>query len=119
MAYIREEEINKIRAEADIVDIISDYLALQPKGKNYVALCPFHNDHSPSLVVSKERQIFNCFTCRTGGNVFSFVMKYENVSFIEAIEIVARKIGYNLHIEHQVNENKALKKEYEMYDLAK
>lgn len=118
MAYIGEEEINSIRAQADIVDIISDYLSLQPKGKNYVALCPFHNDHSPSLVVSKERQIFNCFTCRTGGNVFTFVMKYENVSFVEAVEIVAKKIGYNLKISHHEWGNNVSKKEYEMYNIA-
>ena len=98
MAYIKEEEINAIRDQADIVDIISNYLSLKPKGRNYVAVCPFHDDHSPSLVVSKERQMFNCFTCRTGGNVFTFVMKYENVGFIEAIKIVADKIGYNLNI---------------------
>lgn len=117
MAYIREEEIIKIRQEADIVDIISDYLPLQQKGKNYVALCPFHDDHSPSLVVSKERQIFNCFTCRTGGNVFAFIMKFENVSFLEAIETVAKKIGYNLKLD-KTNYDKPLKKEIMMYDLA-
>lgn len=117
MAYINEEEINKIRMEADIVDVISDYLPLQQKGKNFVALCPFHNDHSPSLVVSRERQIFNCFTCRTGGNVFAFVMKYENVSFLEAISIVARKIGYNLQFDPTKNLG-PLKREYEIYNLA-
>ena len=75
MAYIKDEEINEIRSRANIVDIISSYLQVSQKGKNYVSLCPFHNDHSPSLIISPEKQIFNCFTCRTGGNVFSFVMK--------------------------------------------
>ncbi len=117
MAYINEEEILKIRQEADIVDIISAYLPLQQKGRNYVALCPFHDDHSPSMVVSKERQIFNCFTCRTGGNVFSFIMKFKNVGFLEAVEMVAQKIGYNLKVEHKT-ENPVLQKEYLMYDLA-
>ena len=85
MAYIKDEEINEIRSRADIVDIVSSYLNVTSKGKNFVAVCPFHDDHSPSLVISRERQIFNCFTCRTGGNVFTFVMKYENVSFPEAL----------------------------------
>ena len=98
MAIIKDEEINAIREQADIVDIISDYLKLTKKGKNYVAVCPFHDDHSPSLVVSKERQMFNCFTCRTGGNVFTFIMKYENVGFLEALQIVANKIGYKLNV---------------------
>lgn len=117
MGYIEETEINKIRQEADIVDVIGDYLQLQRKGKNYLAVCPFHDDHSPSLVVSPDRQIFNCFTCRTGGNVFSFIMKYENVNFLEAVKIVAEKIGYNLKVNLE-KENKASKREYEMYDLA-
>ena len=119
MAYIKEEEINAIRDQADIVDIISNYLSLKPKGRNYVAVCPFHDDHSPSLVVSKERQMFNCFTCRTGGNVFTFVMKYENVGFIEAIKIVADKIGYNLNIGNLSDFTSQNKEDYEIMDFAK
>src|SRR5574344_334912 len=95
---MNETEIDKIRSNADIVDIISDYIPLTQKGKNYFAVCPFHDDHKPSMVVSKEKQIFNCFTCHTGGNVFSFVMKYENVSFPEAVKIVADKIGVDIKI---------------------
>lgn len=119
MALIKDEEINAIREQADIVDIISDYLKLTKKGKNYVAVCPFHDDHSPSLVVSKERQIFNCFTCRTGGNVFSFVMKYENVDFFEALQIVANKIGYKLSSTNFNNFESKNKKEYEIMEIAK
>lgn len=118
MAYINEEEINTIRSNADIVEIIGDYLELKQKGRNYVAICPFHDDHTPSLVVSKERQIFNCFTCKTGGNVFSFVMKYENVSFPEAIKIVAKKIGYNLKSNYDDVIESKYKKEYEIMNFA-
>lgn len=119
MAYIKDEEINEIRSRANIVDIISSYLNVSQKGKNYVSLCPFHNDHSPSLIISPEKQIFNCFTCRTGGNVFSFVMKYENVSFMEAIKIVADKIGYNLSVKDlNVSVQSKNKIDFEIYDFA-
>ena len=119
MAYIKDEEINEIRSRANIVDIISSYLNVSQKGKNYVCLCPFHNDHSPSLIISPEKQIFNCFTCRTGGNVFTFVMKYENVSFLEAIKIVADKIGYNLNVKDlNVNVDSKNKEDFEIYDFA-
>lgn len=120
MGYIKEEEINEIRQRADIVDIISSYLNVSQKGKNYVVVCPFHDDHSPSMVISKERQIFNCFTCRTGGNVFSFIMKYENVNFVEAINIVAQKIGYELKSSNILTNNASSKfaKEYDMMNFA-
>ena len=120
MALIREEEVNEIRQQADIVDIISDYLSLTAKGKNYVAICPFHDDHSPSMVVSRERQMFNCFTCRTGGNVFSFLMKYENLNFVEAVQTVAKKIGYDLKVSNITSEFETKnQKEFAMMDFAK
>lgn len=118
MAYINNEEINEIRSRANIVDVISEYLNVQAKGKNYVALCPFHSDHSPSLIISPEKQIFNCFTCRTGGNVFSFIMKYENVSFYEALKIVASKVGYNLNIKEDNKNDNKYSNYYEIYDFA-
>lgn len=118
MAYISNEEINEIRSRANIVDIISGYLQVSSKGKNFVALCPFHNDHSPSLIISPEKQIFNCFTCRTGGNVFSFVMKYENVFFAEAVSIVAKKVGFNLKNDVFVKSENKYSKDYEIYEYA-
>lgn len=118
MAYIKEEIINEIRSKADIVDIISGYLSgVSAKGKNFTTKCPFHQDRSPSLIISPEKQIFNCFVCHEGGNVFSFIMKYENVSFVEALKIVADKIGFKLDIgnnEHVVKN----KEELEIYEFA-
>lgn len=119
MAYIKDEVINEIRNNADIVDIVSSYLPLSIKGKNYVAMCPFHDDHNPSLIVSREKQIFSCFTCQTSGNVFKFVMEYEQVSFPEAIKIIANKIGYDLKIDDElVNEDKVNRGNLEIYNYA-
>ena len=99
MSYIKDTEINAIREQADIVDILSDYIHLEQKGKNYWAKCPFHgsgNERTPSFAVSRERQTYYCFSCKKFGNVFSFIMEYENVGYVEAIKIVADKIGYKL-----------------------
>jgi DNA primase len=87
------EEINRIRAKADIVKVISSYIDVSKKGSQYVALCPFHPDHNPSLSINPQKQIFKCFVCNTGGNVFSFVQKYEKVSFREAVKKVCEICG--------------------------
>ena len=96
MAMVSNEEINAIRKNCNIVDIISSYIPVTLKGKDYKCVCPFHDDHSPSMSISTSKQIYKCFSCGAAGNVFTFVENYENVSFIEAVRIVADKIGYNL-----------------------
>ena len=73
MAYINEQELNELRSNVDIVDVISSYIPLTLKGKNFFGVCPFHQDHSPSMSVSKEKQIYKCFSCGATGNVFTFV----------------------------------------------
>lgn len=86
----------EIKSRADIVDVISHYLnSVQKKGHRYVAMCPFHDDHDPSLQIDKNKQAFRCFVCDSGGDVFSFVQKYEKCSFVEAIKKVAEIIGYD------------------------
>lgn len=89
MARLSQEKINEIRQSVDIVDVIGQYLSLEKKGKNYVAICPFHEDNHPSMSISPQRQIFMCFVCHTGGNVFTFLQKYLNISYIEAVKKVA------------------------------
>ena len=96
LALLSNEEINNIRAKADIVNIIGSYIPLTQRGKNYLCVCPFHDDHSPSMSVSSEKQIYKCFACGATGNVFTFVQDYENVSFMEAVSIVADKCGIEL-----------------------
>ncbi len=96
MAFVSNDEINAIRAKANIVNIVGSYIPLTQRGKNYVCVCPFHDDHSPSMSVSEEKQIYKCFSCGATGNVFTFVSEFENVSFIEAVSIVANKCGMEL-----------------------
>lgn len=92
---ISRDLIDEITAKADIVDVISSYLDVKKKGRNYVAICPFHNDTNPSLSISKDKQIFKCFVCGTSGNAISFVQKYEKISYVEAIKKVADIIGFH------------------------
>ena len=116
MAMIPSEEVNLIRKEADIVDVIGSYINLVPKGKNYFGVCPFHNDHSPSLSVSPDKQIYRCFTCLASGNVITFVQNYENLSFVEAVKKVADKIGHHLDVD--TKQTRVNHKYYEMMDLS-
>lgn len=115
---ISEDKINEIRSSVDIVDVISSYIPLNGKGKNFFGVCPFHDDHSPSMSVSKDRQIYKCFSCGAGGNVFTFVKDYENISFLEAVKKMADKAGIFLDVKIKNEVNSKHKKYYEMYDLA-
>ena len=90
---IENSRIEEIREKADIVEVISGYTALKKKGKNYLALCPFHSEKTPSFTVSQEKQLFHCFGCGQGGNVFTFLMKIENLSFAEAVKLAADRVG--------------------------
>ena len=93
MAYIDDNKINEIRSSINIVDVIKEYVPLTSKGKNFFGVCPFHEDHAPSMSVSSDKQIYRCFSCGAAGNVFTFIKEYENVSFLEAVSIVAKKAG--------------------------
>ena len=96
MAYISNEIINEIRNKTDIVDVVSRYINLTKRGKNYIGVCPFHDDHSPSMSVSPEKQIFTCFSCGASGNVFTFVSDFEKISFTEAVKLLGEKVGINI-----------------------
>lgn len=101
MPAIDPKDTAAIKAQADIVDIISRYIPTNRKGKDYVAVCPFHDDHDPSMHISTDRQLFKCFVCGTGGDVFTFVQKMEKISFPESIVSVAGMIGYPLEVAAQ------------------
>ncbi|MGD8306186.1 MAG: DNA primase, partial [Ignavibacteria bacterium] len=110
---IPETKIEEIRSTASVVDVISEYVQLRKRGKNYVGLCPFHNEKTPSFTVSDEKQIFHCFGCHTGGNVFKFLMEYKKISFVEAVQEVAEQLGITLEFEQANYE--AQQSEQEIY----
>ena len=113
---ITNEMINEIRNKVDIVEVISKYIPLTQRGKNYFGVCPFHDDHSPSMSVSKEKQIFTCFSCGATGNVFTFVSDYEHIGFYDAVRLLGNQVGYNLG-NAKVNKNKNAES-YEIYEQA-
>ncbi len=94
--YYPDELIEEVRIKNDIVDVISGYVKIQKKGSSHFGLCPFHNEKSPSFSVTPSKQMFYCFGCGAGGNVFTFVMQYENYSFQEAVKFLADRAGVNL-----------------------
>lgn len=96
MRNYTDEIIDEIRSGTDIVDVISEHVTLKKQGRNFVGLCPFHPEKTPSFSVSPEKQIFHCFGCGVGGDVFSFLMKKENITFPEALSLVAERIGLSL-----------------------
>ncbi len=96
MARIPEELVNSIRSQADIVDVVSDYVTLRRSGKNYMGLCPFHDEKTPSFSVNPEKQIFHCFGCGKGGSVFTFLVEHENVTFVEAVRHIARRLNITI-----------------------
>jgi DNA primase len=93
---IPEQKIEEIRNAADVVDIISGHVHLKKRGKNFIGLCPFHQEKTPSFTVSEDKQIYHCFGCGAGGNVFKFLMEFKNISFVEAVEEIADHLGIKI-----------------------
>ena len=106
-------ELQEIRNSVDIVDVVSSYINLTAHGKNYFGVCPFHDDHSPSMCVSREKQIYTCFVCGATGNVFQFIKEYENINFADAVRKVAQIGG----IDVKIDDIKTIKKESVLYDI--
>jgi DNA primase len=104
--YYSDEIIEEVRSRNDIVDVISTYVKLQKKGSSYFGLCPFHNEKSPSFSVSRQKQMYYCFGCGAGGNVFTFLMEYENYTFVEALKYLADRAGVELPEEEYSREAK-------------
>ena len=118
--YYPEELVEEVRQKNDIVDVVSGYVRIKQKGANYVGLCPFHNEKTGSFSVSPSRQIFKCFGCGIGGNVFTFVMQYENYTFVEAMKMLAERAGIKLpEAEYDENAKKAMNKKARIMELNK
>lgn len=114
-----DELIDEIRNRNDIVDVISQYVVLKRSGRNFFGLCPFHKEKSPSFSVSPDKQIFHCFGCGVGGNVFHFVSKIENISFREALEMLAEKAGVELPTLESDADNKLIQLKSKVYEINK
>ncbi len=110
-------DFRRIQNRADIVEIVSSYVQLEHKGKNYFGVCPFHDDHSPSMSVSPDKQMYKCFVCNATGNVFTFVENFLGVSFLEAVKIVADRIGETFTVKES-KEDARNKKYYDIMNLA-
>jgi len=116
MAFISNELTNEIQNRCDIVDTISKYVTLTKRGKNYFGLCPFHDDHNASMSVSPDKQIYKCFSCGESGNIFTFVSKYNHISFYEAVILLGQDKGYDIKIDNNHTDKNT--KDYEIYNLA-
>lgn len=112
MERLSQDKINEIRSSVDIVDVIGQYLSLSKNGRNYVAICPFHNDTRPSLSISQDKQIYKCFVCENGGNVFTFLQHYLKISYIEAVKKVAEIGRIDLSEYHLDYKPVQIKKEF-------
>ena len=116
--YIPEEKISEIQNVADIIDIVSESVLLKKAGKNHIGLCPFHSEKTPSFTVNPEKQIFHCFGCGEGGNVFRFLMKHDGLSFPEAVQTLARRYGISLpHKEMTPAQKKMLSEREQVIDV--
>lgn len=113
---IPQQKIDEILNTANIVDVISGYLSLRKRGKNFIGLCPFHQEKTPSFTVSDEKQIYHCFGCHAGGNVFKFLMEFKNISFVEAVQEVAEQFNIQLSFEEGYDVEKQSEQEL-LYEI--
>ena len=112
------DQVSQVREKIDIVGLISSYIPLKKSGRNFTTNCPFHNEKTPSFVVSPERQIWHCFGCGRGGDAYSFLMEYENIEFIEALRTLAKKAGVNLKFTSDAFSSSKKEKIFEVNKIA-
>lgn len=118
MARISQETIDRIRNSADIVDVVSQYVNLKKRGRNFFGLCPFHDERTPSFSVAPEKEIYHCFGCGAGGSVFNFVMEHENLSFVEAVTQLGSHYGIEVALSGDSGSKKLFTQLYELHEIA-
>ena len=119
MVRYSDELLDEIKSKNDIVDIVSQYVVLKRAGRNYMVLCPFHKEKSGSFCVSPDKQIFHCFGCGVGGNVFHFISKIENLNFKESVEMLANRAGVELPVSGNFEDDKLAKLKSRVYEVNK
>lgn len=118
VSVLTQEDLKQIQDSVDIVDVVSKYIPLIPKGKNFFCVCPFHDDNNPSMSVSRERQMYRCFSCGAVGNVFTFVKEYENIPFMEAVQLIASMGGVSISVSSVKRKTSRNEELYEIYRLS-
>ena len=118
MAKIPQDIIERVRDSADIVDVVSQYVELKQRGANYFGLCPFHSEKTPSFSVAPAKQIYHCFGCNSGGNVFSFIMEYQKIPFPEAIKILADRYNIPIEFEKTDGSSELFSALYDLHEIA-
>ena len=119
MVRYSDELLDEIKSKNDIVDIVSQYVVLKRTGRNYMGLCPFHKEKSGSFCISPDKQIFHCFGCGVGGNVFHFISKIENLNFKESVEMLANRAGVELPVSGNFEDDKLAKLKSRVYEVNK
>ncbi|NLN41519.1 MAG: DNA primase [Clostridiales bacterium] len=116
--FLPEDFIEEVRAANEIIDVISEYISLKPRGKNFFGLCPFHNEKTPSFSVDPQKQLYHCFGCGEGGNVFNFIMAQERLNFVDAVKFLAERKGISLPGSFNMVEDEEVKRQrQELYKI--
>jgi len=118
MSQIPQDIIDRVRDSADIVDVVSQYVDLKQRGPNYFGLCPFHNEKTPSFSVASAKQIYYCFGCNSGGNVFSFLMDYQQIPFPDAVKTLAERYNIPISIERSEGDSELYSSLYKLHEIA-
>ena len=119
MARIQEHIIERIRETADIYDVVSEYVNLKKRGRNFFGVCPFHDEKTPSFSINIDKQIFKCFGCGKGGGTINFIMELERLDFVDAVKFLGNKYNINVEINHNSKSSNDLYNQlYKMNEVA-